>query len=117
MLVIYNKEKCNLSSCSNKQTENLMCGYHNHIYLENKQLKEKINRLERIVNGTSGFKDKFIYYRNFLIHYTTGIHVPYIEHYPLETIFLHHLPEVYKNEESNLNFTVEQFVSNRYLYC
>lgn len=112
MLVTYNKEKCNLSSCSNDQAENFMCGYHNLIYLEDKQLKEKIYRLERIVKGNSGFKDKIIYIRNFLIHYTTGIHVPYIEHFPLETIFLYHFREVYKNADSNLNFTVEEFVSN-----
>lgn len=112
MLIEYNHKQCNIKSCSNKQSKNLLCSYHNNIYIKSAKIENKIQRLEKLVIGEANLKDKLVYYRNFFIHYTTGIHVPYIEHFPMETLFLYYLPKIHRDELPDNSFTIEQFISN-----
>jgi hypothetical protein len=110
LMVKYDLENCNINGCKNKHKDLFLCQFHFNIYLSDNKLKEKLNRLFRIVNNQATVKDKLIYYKFYFFHYLTGIHVPYIEHFPLETIFEHYKKKLYK--ENNYPFTIEQFASN-----
>lgn len=110
LMVKYNTELCNIKDCKNKQKSLFLCQYHYNIYVIDNDLKDKLARLERIVHNKATLKDKLTYYRFYHYHYLTGIHVAYIEHFPLETIFEHYKKGLYK--ENKYPFTIEQFVSN-----
>lgn len=110
MLITYKTEDCNIKSCKNRQHDLMLCSLHYNNYIIDKKIKEKLERLKRITDKKASFKDKIIYLLNFTIHYSTGVHVAYIEHFPLETIFIHFQKRIYRHEK--FNFSIEQFISN-----
>jgi len=109
-MVKYDSETCNIKNCKNKQKDLFLCKYHYNIYVLDNEILNKLARLKRIVDKRATFKDKLTYYIYYFFHYLTGIHVAYIEHFLLETIFEHYKKKLYK--ENNYPFTIEQFVSN-----
>jgi hypothetical protein len=109
-LIEYNPNTCNINNCDNPQDEYFICDKHKKQYVNDGKLISTLERQKRIIKGNSTLKDKLYYSIYFLIHYSTGIHVKYIEHFPNETIFLHHLPLVY--QKKNKKFTTEEFIKD-----
>ena len=109
-MIKYNADICNIKNCDNKQDEYFICKKHKKQYVTDSKLISTLERRKRIIEGNSTLKDKLYYALYFLIHYATGIHVKYIEHFPNETIFLYHLSSVY--QEKNKKFTTEEFITD-----
>lgn len=110
MLVKYDHDKCNIKSCVNPQYKYLICEEHYERYIVDEVIKRKLQLLNRIVSDKATRKDKIVYYLNYLKHYITSVHVSYIEHYPLETIFLYHKKKIYRKE--NINFNLNEFIDD-----
>jgi hypothetical protein len=104
--------RCNIKSCNRKQDKKLLCAEHYRDYISDSNIADQISRLNRIVFKKKSKKDAYKYYKNFILHHVTGVHVPYIEHFPLETIFLYHEKTFLQGKESDLSVSREQFISN-----
>lgn len=104
----YTAEKCNIRNCERHHYKTFLCDYHYSKYITNSEIQSYLERLERLINGNSSWKDKCIFWRNGIVHYTTYLSTYYIEHFKLETLFTYH----YKNTDLNNNppFDPEEFI-------
>jgi hypothetical protein len=110
MLIEYKENTCNIKNCENSQENYFICKEHLEKYAYNDKLIETLKRQKRIILGNPNRKDKIYYKLYYLLHYSTGIHVKFIEHFPNETIFLFNLPKVYRRK--NKKFTTEEFIAD-----
>jgi hypothetical protein len=110
MLIEYKSNTCNIKDCQNPIKDYFLCTEHLEKYVYDEKLIKILQRLTRIINKEATIKDKIHYKLYYFLHYSTGIHVKYIEHFPNETIFLYHLSSIYKEE--NKKFTTEEFISD-----
>lgn len=110
MLIEYKTHICNIKNCEKSQEDFFICKEHLEKYASDPKLNKTLERQKRIITGKSNLKDKFYYKLYYFLHYSTGIHVKYIEHFQNETIFLYNLPLVYKRK--NKKFTTEEFISD-----
>ncbi|MDO6739350.1 hypothetical protein [Wenyingzhuangia sp. 2_MG-2023] len=102
--------KCNIKSCNNNHYDLLLCSFHFKCYIVDNNIKNKLSRLQRIVEKKANTKDIIIYRIHVLFYLTTGINVSYVERFPLETLYLHFKNKIYTEEK--LNFSINQFFSN-----
>lgn len=106
----YSNDKCSIKNCSNKHNSLLLCKKHYQRYITD----EKIKKIQtNVYRNNFGVKTKRDYLRNYLygfIHYSTAIHLYYIEHFPLESIFIYHSKSIYK--ENQQEFTIDEFIKD-----
>lgn len=106
----YSTEICNVKNCSNKFHKILLCKKHYDRYI----IDEKINLIQtNVFNysiGKKTFSDYLKLFFYFLFHHTFNIRVYYIEHFPLESIFLYHYRK--KNIKNNEHYNIIEFIED-----
>jgi len=106
----YSTEICNVKNCNNKFHKILLCKKHYDRYI----IDEKINLIQTNVFNYSIEKKTFSDYLKLffysLFHHTFNIHVYYIEHFPLESIFLYHYRKI--NIKNNEYYELNQFIED-----
>jgi hypothetical protein len=98
----YNPCTCNIKGCTNQHFSILLCKNHYDQYITDEKIKIIQSNVQKYSFGKQTLKDRTRHLLFFIIHYSTAIHVYYIEHFPLESLFLYHLRDVYK-KNGNLN--------------
>jgi len=106
----YSQKTCNIKDCKKEHYELFLCKNHYDQYISNPKIHSIQSKVYKYNVLKLNLKDKLIYFLNFFIHYTTTIHFYYIEHFPLESLFLFHRKKIL-NEETK-NFTKEQFIKD-----
>ncbi|WP_179005890.1 hypothetical protein [Winogradskyella forsetii] len=106
----YSIKTCNIKNCKRKHYDLLLCENHYEQYIISPKIHAIQSKVYKYNFLKLNLKDKLIYILNFFIHYTTTIHIFYIEHFPLESLFLFHRNKVLKEE--NRNYTKEQFIED-----
>lgn len=84
----YDSEKCNICNCSNPIFKDGMCKEHYVFYMQEPTVRKLHERFESFGNGTAGFKSKLKLALQFVIHHAINYPMPFIEHFPLEHIYL-----------------------------
>jgi hypothetical protein len=103
-------EKCKIKSCNNNHFDLLLCSYHYKCYAVDDNIKNKLSRIQRIIEKKANTKDKLIHRTYIIFYLITGINVPYVERFPLETVYIYFRNKIYTDK--NLNFSINQFISN-----
>ena len=106
----YSSTNCNVKNCTNRHYNLLMCKSHYDTYISDSKIESIQEKVFKYNFNKTTFKEKLIYLLHYLIHYTTAIHVYYIEHFPLESIFLFHYKKVLNGK--NQKFTRHQFIND-----
>lgn len=84
----YNTEQCNIHKCNSHIYKDGLCRYHYDFYMKEESVKKNHNEFELIKNKKANFKLKLNYWFQIIIHYVFVIPMPFVEHFPLEHIFL-----------------------------
>lgn len=106
----YSTSICNIKNCQNEHFDLLLCEKHFDIYITNAEVNKIQSNVYKYNFSKFEFNDKLLYARNYLIHYITGIHIKYIEHFPLESLFLYHYKSANNSESSD--FLIQQFIED-----
>lgn len=90
LLATYHPAECNIASCGSPQHKLFMCQAHFKRYVDSDQarvLMEEVYALSTGAAPTSLVRKARL---NNVVHYLTNLSVPYVEHFPLESLFLYH---------------------------
>lgn len=90
----YSTEKCNIPNCEETHYRDFLCKKHYKMYVVDEKSSSIMERLYRINTNQKKLSDWFVLIINNLIHYTANISVYYVEHFPLETLFIYHFKNV-----------------------
>jgi hypothetical protein len=90
MHATYHPTNCNIVGCDEPQNSLFLCKKHEADYLASASAR----RLqEEVVELLDGRADTLLRIRAYLwsrLHYITNVPVPFVEHFPLESLYLHH---------------------------
>lgn len=104
----YKRDICNIKGCTNKYHDLLLCKNHFDTYVSDDKIRRIQENLSVLSLGKSNFKLKVKYLLNLIIHYVLLVRVYYIEHYPLETLFLYH----FRKKDSDGKYRNKSFYIN-----
>jgi len=93
----YKNLTCNIKNCNNPSNEYLICNIHRDKYITDNKIKRIQTLISKIYYKSISLKERFIIFLFNLIHYTTTYHIYFVEHFPLESLFLYHKKKLYKN--------------------
>jgi hypothetical protein len=109
LLFKYNLHQCNVENCDKKVEDLLLCKLHHEEYIIDEKSKEIQTNITNWAKGDRNIKLRLIFIKYYLLHYIFFLKVYYMEHYPLESIFLYH----YKILKNKLSLeTKEKSVNN-----
>ncbi|MGO9482425.1 MAG: hypothetical protein ACLP05_11680 [Candidatus Kryptoniota bacterium] len=87
---MYRAHRCNISGCDEEVFDLLLCKTHFDRYITDDIAKKIQAVIAKAVLHTEGVKQKAIRRIFIMAHYIFSVHVPFAEHYPLESLFLYH---------------------------
>lgn len=99
MLFKYNLNQCNVKNCDKEVEDLLLCKVHHEEYIIDEKSKEIQTNITNWAKGDRNIKLRLIFIKYHLLHYIFFLKVYYMEHYPLESIFLYHY-KILKNKLS-----------------
>lgn len=86
----YSNEKCNIKGCNNAHHSLFLCKKHFDKYIDNEKILKTQILLYKDEFGDTTLCEKLKLFLHRVFHLITTIHVYYYEHFPLETLFIHH---------------------------
>ena len=93
----YKNLTCNIKNCNNPSNEYLICDVHREKYISD----NKIDRIQILISkmyyNSISLKERSMIFLFNLIHYTTTYHIYFVEHFPLESLFLYHKKKLFTN--------------------
>lgn len=87
----YDIEQCNINGCGNSIYKDGLCKDHYDFYMHESYVRDAHKDFVSLQNGTAGVKLKLRYILQLILHYAFAIPEPFVEHFPLEHIFLSEL--------------------------
>lgn len=84
----YNIEQCNIRGCGNSIYKDGLCKDHYDFYMKESYVRNYHEDFVSLKNGTAGVRLKLQYILQLILHYVFAIPEPFVEHFPLEHIFL-----------------------------
>lgn len=95
----YDTEKCNILNCQNPIYKDGMCKDHYDFYMSEPCVKEIHEKFISLKNGTAGWKSILKLILQNILHHICNIPMPFIEHFPLEHIYVAELYGMRRKEK------------------
>lgn len=95
----YNINKCNIHNCKNNIYKDGLCKYHYDFYMKEEFVKRSHDRFELLRKKKAGFKLRLQNIFQIIVHYSFAFPMPFVEHFPLEHIFLSELQLLRKKHD------------------
>src|SRR5882672_9577616 len=89
---MYRVDRCNISGCDREVFDLLLCKTHFDRYITDDTARKIQTAILRAVLGTESAKQMAVRRLMVVAHYLFSAHIPFAEHYPLESLFLYHYP-------------------------
>lgn len=100
-MISYSLEKCNIKGCDSNQYDLLLCKKHYTKYIFDVKSTKIQSLVHRIATRKLKLIDKLKIILNTILHYIFITRVYYVEHFPLESIFLYNFWKNKKNSNSD----------------
>lgn len=99
----YHPTKCNVTGCESPQSSLFLCSRHEALYLTSERFVRLQSEVVALYDGKAADSLRIRAFLWSLLHYVTNAKVPYLEHFPLESIYLQHRRALLNRLSSSTN--------------